>query len=440
MHTKFSLLLAVAATAAPLWVSFQSTPADDFVEHLGVNTHLNYLDTNYANQSMVADILSDIGIRHIRDNCFSWRYFPQNWPDVDVIVVVDQRTNGQLDFSQINNLLNGSAVQPRLAALEGPNEYDVSGMDSVTWPLMLKLWQEGVWTYKSTGPNKTVLASVPTVAPSIAWGPQHATPICADSCTSQYCDFANMHSYPGGHMPTNGLLQNIHANALVVAGQGKQVWATETGYHTAVNFRGSEQWGVDERTHGVYMPRLWLTYWSTGLIRRTYTYELLDQWADPNRTNAEACYGLVRFDYSYKPAAVHAKNMISILSERNYPQFTPGNITLDLSALPPSALPSTVAGGTGVGPVVLMKSNGWTYVALWLEQESYNVTGQYPLPVAPAPTTIGLPNKGNGWFRANMYSFNSTTPFKVWDPLPADGYIPLTLTDEVTLIELIPAI
>jgi hypothetical protein len=421
-------------------MTFEATPADDFVEHIGVNTHLNYLDTNYANQSMVADILVDIGIRHIRDNCYSWKYFPPNWPtSVDVLTIVDSRTNGQLEFGQLSTMLNASSFQPRLAGLEGPNEYDVAGLDSVTWPLMLSLWQQGLWTLKNKGVNSSVLSPVPTIAPSMALGPQHATPICASECTTQYCDYANMHSYPGGHMPTAGLQGNIFNNSLVVAGAGKMTWATETGYHTAVNFRGSEQQGVDERTHGVYMPRLFFSYWNTGLVHRTYSYELLDQKPSPNFTDSESCYGLVRFDYTYKPAASHIKNMISLLQEKNYPTFTPGSISLDISALPPSALPKSMPGGAGVGPVVLQKSNGRVYISLWQETDGYNITTQTPIPIAPVPTSIGLPDNGSGWAVANLYSLNSTIPMAVFSPLPTNGYVPFTLSDEVTLIELVPA-
>jgi hypothetical protein len=45
---------------------------------------------------------------------------------------------------------------------------------------------------------------------------------------------------------------------------------------------------------GKYMPRLWLLYWSTGVVERTYSYELLDQSPDANHSNPESDYGIVR--------------------------------------------------------------------------------------------------------------------------------------------------
>ena len=45
--------------------------ADAFVETIGVNVHLNYLNTAYANyKEVIKPRLQELGIRHIRDGAY----------------------------------------------------------------------------------------------------------------------------------------------------------------------------------------------------------------------------------------------------------------------------------------------------------------------------------------------------------------------------------
>jgi len=41
--------------------------ADKFVDSVGINVHLNYLDTPYANFPQVLQALQLLGVRHVRD-------------------------------------------------------------------------------------------------------------------------------------------------------------------------------------------------------------------------------------------------------------------------------------------------------------------------------------------------------------------------------------
>src|SRR5262245_22988483 len=55
-----------SAGAATL-TSEKAQSAYDFVNSIGVNTHLNYFDVTYGNFQLVERELTSIGIRHVRD-------------------------------------------------------------------------------------------------------------------------------------------------------------------------------------------------------------------------------------------------------------------------------------------------------------------------------------------------------------------------------------
>lgn len=413
--------------------------------------------------------------RHVRDDPYSYLHGINNLTWIDVNTCIDKRdANGCLDYSQLSTaLLSGSANITRLASIEGANEIDLlmfSKCDSMSdwWYVFDAGWQAAMYNLVQAAGNGTNLQNVTLVAPSIGWGtaPGHPRPLCAQGDSSAYCSVGNMHSYPGGWMPSTSLQQNIQNNAKVVAGADKPVWATETGYHTAVNYNGTAQWGVDEYTMGKYMPRLFLLYHANG-VKRTFSYELLDQWADPNMTNPEANFGLVRFNYTYKPAASHLKTLISLLAEPNYPPFTPvpQNIVIDD--------PSNTVSST-----LLAKSDGRFYLALWREVNSWNVTTMTRIPIQPVNVTLTLPaatraakngvdDVANGGLKlpagtssgslrsgsigdghrslrsgdftsGNLYqiSNDSTNPVQTFDPLPSQ--LTLAVPDEVLLLELMP--
>ena len=51
----------------PAFITENAQSAFDFVNSIGVNTHLNYFDTVYGNFPFVERELKSIGILHVRD-------------------------------------------------------------------------------------------------------------------------------------------------------------------------------------------------------------------------------------------------------------------------------------------------------------------------------------------------------------------------------------
>lgn len=270
--------------------------------------------------------------------------------------------------------------------------------------------------------------AVPVVAPSMGWGPQHATPLC-QGADSFACDKANMHSYPGGGPPINGLFDNINKNAYVVADRSRRIFATETGYHTATRqWPVVEQLGVDEETQGKYTSRLLLLYFAVG-IERTFLYELLDQYPDANRSSPESDYGLIRNDWSYKPAAHSVKNLIALLAEPGQTDFAPPDLEADFDAETlPAFFNATTFGHT----------DGSFFVTFWLEATSYDIKTQTPIVVPPANATLRF-SRAPAFARGELYrlSASATQPVTVFLPLP--DAVTLPAIDEVCVLRLVPA-
>jgi len=112
-------------------------------------------------------------------------------------------------------------------------------------------------------------------------------------------------------------------------------------------------------------------------VERAYTYELLDQWTDPTNNNSEADYGLVRYDFSWKPAATNLANTISLLKD-------PG------SSFTPSSLDFTINGNnlTNIHHTLLQKRDQSFWFAIWQEVNSFNTNTKQDINNAPIAVTL----------------------------------------------------
>ena len=75
----------------------------------------------------------------------------------------------------------------------------------------------------------------------------------------------------------------------------KPLWATEAGYHNAVNARDGQP-PVSERAGAIYTLRTVLEHFKAG-IDRTYLYEAVDFWPT-GRRKPNWNFGLLRNDMS----------------------------------------------------------------------------------------------------------------------------------------------
>ena len=108
----------------------------------------------------------------------------------------------------------------------------------------------------------------------------------------------------------------------------KPVWATEAGFHNAMRAPEGEQAPVSEAAGAVYMLRTFLEHFDDG-IRRTYAYELLDEKPDRSGRNPEQHFGLLRNDFSRKPAFNALRNLLTVVGrDDRRPSLRPLRIEL----------------------------------------------------------------------------------------------------------------
>ena len=345
--TTRKLLLAALATAVLALPTSAGAavaqPADSFVDSIGVNTHLYYSDTAYAQSfSTVEQRLRELGVRHIRENLVPNR--PDQYERLNQLaaqgirstLILGDPDDGGAGLAKLTSIL-GSDLRGSVDAVEGPNEWDLNGPSN---------WMSGLAPYQGqiySAIKNSSLSGIPVVGPSLGNTNSDGSDV------SGSLDYGNIHSYPNGEPPEWNLADRLN-EAKAMSGS-KPVMATETGYHTAVNFTGDHR-PTSEAAEATYLPRLFLEYYGQG-VARTFSYELLDEFSDPGHQEAESNFGLLRQDLSPKPAFVALRNLISILSDPGA-SFKPGKLDYAISG-----------DQDELHQLLLQKSDGSYYLALW---------------------------------------------------------------------------
>jgi hypothetical protein len=346
--------------------------AEDFVRSVGVNVHLGYADTPYGRLDAVRDKLLELGVRCIRDGLNpgmpdvyrAWRALASRGIKLDLIAGDPLRRGG------IGPLKDQLAIVRRdlphaVASLEGPNEYDIQG-DS-NWAATLRDYQRDLYEQVKSNP---ALDRIPVVGPSLVQ-PESREQL---GDISRWLDYGNMHPYPSGSPPDRDSQLGQELGWAAVNADSKRVQATETGYHNAVKSDAPHR-PASEDAAGIYIPRLYLDYFRRG-VARTFAYELVDEHPDPPRENLEANFGLLRNDFSEKPAFVALKRLIALLRDPG-PSFKPGALDYSIEGAPPT-----------LRQVLLEKRDGSLYLALWDEVSVWDPVAAKPL--QPSDHTVRL--------------------------------------------------
>lgn len=376
----------------------RATQTHEFVDSIGVNVHMSYNDTAYGDHAAVRTALRDLGVRHVRDGVVIGRedqYEALSKLAADGIkanlILGDPR--GRFGTGTLEEQISTLKFDlPDVAAsVEGPNEYDSSG--DPDWPATLRGYQIRLHAELEADPD---LARLPVVGPSLidmpAWNRVRDL--------SFAMDFGNIHPYPGGEPPAAGPLR--HQLNLARAGSGgRPVMATETGYHNATRAEGGRQQpGVSESAAAVYLPALLLEHFRVG-IARTFLYELVDEQPEPRLADSEQHFGLVRNDFTRKPAFGALQNMIRLLDDPG-PAFEPGSLEVKIDA------------GAPVGDLLLQKRDGRFYLALWRSATpAWSKAARRD--IRPAPVAVSV-RFGADVERVRAYSpVRSREPIDSWD-------------------------
>ncbi|MBC2960292.1 hypothetical protein [Nocardioides deserti] len=325
-------------------------PADSLVDAYGVGIHTPFLDTPYADAGRVADALADLGVRHVRDDLFlrnprqykAIRTIAKRGIDFDLIMGRPDRPGTPADYVRtLAEELPKSAVE----AVEGINEWDHFGRGR-DWAREAAAWQRELYE-KVKGTPAT--AHLPVLSPALAFSRNYL--MLPD--LSPWSDVANIHAYPGGEKPGTALDTMVEALRAVLS--PKPVVTTEAGYHNATRTTNGHR-PTSERAAGLYLPRLLLEHVQRGQAR-VYSYELIDEFRDAAKTNPEANFGLLRRDWSPKPAYTAMKTMLGLLADPG-PSFAPTPLDLGLSGWPLD------------GRYVVTQKRDGTYVVLMYRNDS----------------------------------------------------------------------
>ncbi len=348
--------------------------ADDFVDSIGVNTHLFYDNSVYYQKynSIIKPKLLELGVRHIRDggtlnrNGYLVRLKELASLGIRSTLIFDPRdSTPQQAYSLIKEL--GVGV---VEAVEGPNEYDNSG-DS-NWVNTVRTYQQRLHQALK---SDSATATLPELSPTFT----SVTAYNAAGDLSGSDDYNSMHNYYSGRYPgTNGWGDNGYGSLawnVQVAQKlfgDKPVISTETGYHNTVN---TTDIGVPEDVAGKYIPRLCLEQFNYGIVG-TLIYEFINVYNDPN--DPQNNFGLLRNDGSEKPAFIALKNLISLLKDPGS-DFTLGALNYRLSG-----------NMTNVHHTLLQKHDGTFYLILWQEVSGFDVNSTSNINVANQQVKLTL--------------------------------------------------
>lgn len=342
--------------------------ADSLVDSYGIGIHLPFLDTPYKDATAVADALSDLGVRHVRDDLYMNN--PRQYAGIKTVA----------DRGIKFNLIMGRPTSPESAAdyvttvadvlppgsvesIEGTNEWDLSGRPD--WVVEMQQRQQELYTAAKANPKT---ASLPVLAPALAYRWNYV----AAGDLSQYADEANGHMYPGGYQPSNEVTRITTAIRGSIA--TKPLVVTEAGYHNAMNTTNGHL-PVPEDVAAVYTPRVLLEHYLRG-AKRVYTYELIDEFDDPGLTNPEAHFGLLRRDLTPKPAFTAMKTMLGLVNDPGAP-FAPGSLPIKVDGF-----------GGDMRYALMQKRTGQFVLFMWREVAVYDPVSQQRLDVTPSPVTV----------------------------------------------------
>jgi hypothetical protein len=406
-----------SATSQSFKITIPTTPhtavaSDAVVDSVGINVHLSYAPSPYQNFAAVEDALVNLQIRHLRDGLAA------EAPTSPYIV--EHNLLGQLGIDSIFTTSVGQSAAliqsfpPMLtqcfAGYDSPNEYDIQSVANWVPPLKAQLQ---VTSNAVRSPN--VSKRYPVIGPSLvqtASYPQLGN-------ISQYVDYGNLHNYPGGRNPGTAGWGGLDAQGnaygsipwnldqLAMDAPNLPYYTTETGYTNDLTIPNS----VPQSVSAVYMPRLILEQWRAGFTR-TFLYELVSEGGED--------YGLISSNWQRKPAYYALANLLVFLYDRGH-TFKPGSLNYGIAG-----------GDSNLHQLLMQRHDGTFFLALWLEEPSYNVNTRTAIAVAPEPITIQLP-AGSQYLDYVWDATGAMTQVRPTQSTPLN----LTITDKLQILEIV---
>ncbi len=355
----------------------QAQKAYDFVDSLGVVTHINRLKgvLNDDGWAIISDAIADAGFRYVRttvvnDAAIARVRKMHAKHGTKFNLRIDSRAIGgkhdqPLNPDAIENLVSQiKRVGPEaILSIEGPNEYNSQAKKhgNRDWAKQLKTFTQLMYKRIKEDPE---IGDKPVIAPSI-W--RRLVPdYKAVGDLTGHVDRGCLHNYTGGRLPSYDLDKRIQDAKILTP--NNRIWVTEYGYRTA------DKHAVSEATKAKYLPRFAAEFFIRPDVERAFNYQIIDEW--PISKQPDKAWGLLRNDFSKRPAYHAMKNTLALLDDKDG-DFTPGTLDYDL-------------GGDlkDVHSFLVQKKNGVFYLVLWQEVASYDPGARKEL--NPAPRLVKL--------------------------------------------------
>lgn len=402
-------------------MSNAAATASSFIQGLGVNTHLNYGDTAYANSQNVLADLTYLGFTRVRDHT----------PALDATSMAPyallaghgfrfdlDAPSGAVDLKGFVSQLKGFAAKlpGALASIEGANEVNLwpvtyNGLSGIAAGAAL---QKALYAAVKAD---TQLAGIPVINTTLGGASQAQYAELGDLSSS--CDFGNAHIYPQGtQTPSDYIAANVTWETHDTP--GKPTVITEGGYFT---MPGVATWeGVSPDVQARYT----LDYVLDAAVQgapATYLYELLDERLEAGNTDREQHFGLFYNNNKPKPAATALHNLSTILADPDSHAATGTGIGYTVSKLPTSAHATELVKASGVSDVIV-----WAEPSIWNQATASAVA---------APVSNVTVN-----FAVTVQSVQVFDPLLGTAPiarLAGVNSVALALTDHPLIVEVSPA-
>jgi hypothetical protein len=357
-----------------------------FNQSIGVATHPTYFGTVHDREGEIAQLIHDAGIRHVRNgmaisdnagwNERAWANM-RAWPEHGLV------SSWGVDRCSVNFEDEDHTIRQHLdkiaeidgdlsAAIEGTNEVNIYCGEG-DWVERERRYVAALYREVNRHPDP-VIRSLPVIGPS--FGRAGAAAELGD--ISRSIDLGNTHPYTGCLSPTPEHVARYGIGDYEPAGDSKPVFATEVGFHTAVNsVEADVQPPCDERTAGVYTLRTVLEHFNLG-IQRTYLYEAVDLSPDPGRAKASWNFGILRNDLTPKPAYTYLANLLATTRSGGRVDPTPLQLAVE-------------RGPADLRTLLLRRSDGAYVLAIWRHAPVWDRDARRPLGVRPERIEVELP-------------------------------------------------
>lgn len=412
----------IAISVAQPNIGEKATQSNNFVDSIGIQTHLTYTNTPYFTAfPQILSELQAVGIRHVRDG-----YYP--WPASSPIVAAHQAfANSGIKTTYVFPIDPVAVTVPNIVALSGMTK-DFEALEPTNECDAFPNCGGG----NLIGINN-VLATLPTLrsaATSLGLpllGPSYtvASAYTQSGNISSSINFNNLHVYFGGRNPGSFGWGDGDAQG---HGYGSFDWwidqgnqdapgipdiITETGY---MSLTSPTPYTVSEGVEATYTPRSLFLAYNKG-VKRTFIYQLLE-----DNTLAFG-YGILRPDLSEKPVFTALKHLTALLSDQG-PAFAPGALSY-----------SVTGADASLQHTLLQKRDGSFWLALWLEQSSYNVYTNVDTPVLPQAAVVTI---GGGESAKTIYVFDRAGNVSQNNVSNSGTQLTLPITDQLTFIQITP--